>query len=92
MTCKPRHPHPEYVEAVEVKMDQILPGQAPVLPLICSGSDTRRVVVAVPEAESHTLYWGRLVVVDDSDAEPRKGCIEAMEGGLAMIRCLDWED
>jgi hypothetical protein len=87
-----KQPHPEYVEAVEVKMDQALPGQAPVLYFHHGGQDPRRVVATIPDLEHRMLYLGRLVSVEVNVNEHRNGSIEAIDGQLALVRYVDWDD
>jgi hypothetical protein len=87
-----KQPHPEYLEAIEVKMDQALPEQAPVLSFHHGGHDPRRVVATISDLEHGMLYLGRLVSVEVGDNHHLKGSIEAVEGQLALVRYVDWDD
>lgn len=84
--------HPEHIEAMEVRMDVLMPGQAPLLFAHHSGLDPRRVVATVPERERHKLYLGRLVSVDMGDNTRRKGSIESVDADMAVVRYVDWDD
>jgi hypothetical protein len=92
MTNRRKQAHPEYVEAIEVKMDQALPGQAPVLYFHHGIDDPRRVVATIPAFEHGMLYLGRLVSVEVSDDDHRKGSIESIDRPLALVRYVDWDD
>ncbi len=84
--------HSERVEAYEVKLDLLVPGQCPVLVLHHRGEDPRRAVVSIPNLERHKLYLGRLVDVEDHSGERRKASVEAVDGCFALVRYVDWND
>lgn len=79
-----KQPHPEYVEAYEVKLDLLMPGQAPVLPLHHREGDPRRVTATVTDLERHKLYLGRLVSVEIDNGEQQKGSFEAVDGRFVL--------
>jgi hypothetical protein len=91
MSSGRNQPHPEYVEAVEVKMDEALPGLSPILFVHHELRDRRRVVAMIPDLELHKLYVGRLVRVENDDATRPKGLVEAIDGQLALVRYVDWD-
>jgi hypothetical protein len=85
--------HPERVEAIEIEMDEALPGQAPVLRFHHRGQDPRRVIATIPDLERHhMLYIGRLVSVELGADQRRKGSIEEINGNQASVRYVDWDD
>jgi hypothetical protein len=84
--------HPEYVEAMEVNMDRLMPGQAPVLFVHGELQDPRRVLATIPDLEQHKLYLGRLVSVEVAEGSRRQGSVEAIDGHAALVRYVDWDD
>ena len=87
-----KEPHPEYVEAMEVNLDRLVPEQAPVLFVHHAPRDPRRVVATIPDLEHHKLYLGRLVSVEIGGGNPRKGSVEAIDRHFALVRYVDWDD
>jgi hypothetical protein len=73
-------------------MDQLLPGQTPVLPLHHLAGDPGRVVATIPDMEAHKLHLGRLVSVEHGNGDRRKGALEAIHMRFALVRYVDRDD
>jgi hypothetical protein len=92
MNDRRKEAHSEYVEAMEANIDRRMPGQAPVLFVHHEVQDPRRVLAAIPDLEQHKLYLGRLVSVEIAQDSRRKGSVEAIDGHVALVRYVDWND
>ena len=83
---------PELIEAGEAKMDRLLPGLTPVLPLHHLAGDPGRVVATIPHMDGHKLHLGGLVSVEHGNGDRRKGAIEAIHMRFALVRYVDRDD
>jgi hypothetical protein len=84
--------HPERQEYREVLLDDLCLrfglDPRPELHQVREVSD-RRAIASVPPRQAHRLYRGRLVSVVLPDSVQRRGCIEEMKEGMAVLRYLD---